>query len=38
MQRNQNEQARPELATHVENMEEYDTIFLGYAGGIIGLN
>jgi len=29
-QRDQNEQARPELATHVENMEEYDTILLGY--------
>jgi len=29
-QRDQNEQARPELATHVENMEEYDTIILGY--------
>lgn len=29
-QREQNEQARPELATHVENMDEYDTILLGY--------
>lgn len=29
-QRDQNEQARPELATHVENMEEYNTILLGY--------
>ena len=29
-QRDQNEQARPELATYVENMEEYDTILLGY--------
>lgn len=29
-QRDQNEQARPELADHVENMEEYDTILLGY--------
>lgn len=29
-QRDQNEQARPELAAHVENMEEYDTILLGY--------
>lgn len=37
-QRDQNEQARPELTNHVENMEEYDTIILGYAGGIIGLN
>lgn len=29
-QRDQNEQARPELSSHVENMEEYDTIILGY--------
>ena len=29
-QQDQNEQARPELATHVENMEQYDTILLGY--------
>ncbi|MDD3795874.1 MAG: flavodoxin, partial [Lachnospiraceae bacterium] len=29
-QRDQNEQARPELATHVKNMEDYDTIILGY--------
>ena len=29
-QRDQNEQARPELAVHVDNMEEYDTILLGY--------
>lgn len=29
-QRDQNEQARPELANHVENMEQYDTIILGY--------
>ena len=29
-QRDQNEQARPELAVHVENMDEYDTILLGY--------
>lgn len=25
-----NQQARPELSTHVENMEDYDVIFLGY--------
>ena len=25
-----NQNARPELATHVENMDEYDTIILGY--------
>lgn len=29
-QRDQNEQARPELANHVENMDTYDTIILGY--------
>lgn len=29
-QRDQNAQARPELADHVENMEQYDTIILGY--------
>ncbi|MCM1467125.1 MAG: SUMF1/EgtB/PvdO family nonheme iron enzyme, partial [Alistipes sp.] len=29
-QRDQNQQARPELANHVENMEEYDVILLGY--------
>lgn len=29
-QRDQNEQARPELAVHVENMEDYNTIILGY--------
>lgn len=29
-QQDQNEQARPELASHVENMDEYDTIILGY--------
>lgn len=28
----------PELANHVEDMEQYDVIFLGFAGGIIGLN
>lgn len=28
--RDQNEQARPELASHVENMEDYDTIILGF--------
>lgn len=32
------ENARPGLVYHVENMQEYDVIFLGYAGGIIGLN
>ena len=29
-QRDQREQARPELAAYVENMDEYDTILLGY--------
>lgn len=29
-QRDQRAQARPELSTHVENMEQYDTIILGY--------
>ncbi len=29
-QRDQNEQARPVLAAHVENMEDYDIIILGY--------
>lgn len=26
----QDENARPELATHIENPEQYDTILLGY--------
>lgn len=29
-QRDQNEQARPEIKNHVENMEQYSTILLGY--------
>lgn len=29
-QRDQNAQARPELAVHVENMEDYETVILGY--------
>jgi flavodoxin len=29
-QRDQKAQARPELANHVDNMEQYDTILLGY--------
>lgn len=29
-QRDMNADARPELANHVENMEQYDTILLGY--------
>ncbi len=30
-QRDQSEQARPALASHVENMEQYDTVLLGYS-------
>ena len=29
---------RPTLAASVENFEQYEYVFLGYAGGIIGLN
>lgn len=29
-QRDQNVQARPELATHIENMDEYDIVMIGY--------
>lgn len=29
-QQDQSEQARPELSTHVENMDDYDTILIGY--------
>lgn len=29
-QQDQNAQARPELSTHVDDMEQYDTILLGY--------
>lgn len=29
-QRDQNAQARPEIKNHVENMEQYDVVFLGY--------
>lgn len=29
-QRDQNAQARPELASHVEDMEQYDVVLLGY--------
>ena len=32
------EDARPEIANLPDSIEEYDTIFIGYAGGIIGLN
>lgn len=30
--------ARPSISSSVENMEQYEIVFLGYAGGIIGLN
>ena len=26
----QDENARPELTSHIENLEQYDTIFIGY--------
>lgn len=29
-QRDQNAQARPELASHIDNMYEYDTVMIGY--------
>ena len=29
---------RPEIDGAVEDMEQYDIVFIGYAGGIIGLN
>lgn len=29
-QEEQNEEARPELASHIENLDSYDVIFLGY--------
>lgn len=34
----QDADARPALETHIENPDQYDTIILGFAGGIIGLN
>lgn len=37
-QADQKRDARPELKNYPESMEEYDEIYLGYAGGIIGLN
>lgn len=30
--------ARPAISGSVENMEQYDIVFVGFAGGIIGLN
>ena len=32
------ESARPKIKGKVKNIRQYDVIFLGYAGGIIGLN
>ena len=32
------ENARPKIANLPESIAEYDTVFVGYAGGIIGLN
>lgn len=29
---------RPAVANTVENMKQYDTVYVAYAGGIIGLN
>lgn len=37
-QADQKRNARPELKEYPENLEQYDTIYLGFAGGIIGLN
>lgn len=37
-QAEKNNDIHPELATHIENLDQYDTIFVGFAGGIIGLN
>ena len=34
----QNDNARPELANHVENFEDYDVIYLGFGAVIVGLN
>lgn len=33
----QDENARPELTSRIENLDQYDTIFIGYAGGMICL-
>lgn len=34
----QERQARPALKKKMKSMKNYDTVILGYAGGIIGLN
>lgn len=33
-----NDKARPELSEKVKDMAQYQTVIIGYAGGIIGLN
>lgn len=37
-QADQKRNARPELKSYLETIEPYDSIYLGFAGGIIGLN
>lgn len=37
-QADQRRDARPELKVYPESLDRYDTVYLGYAGGIIGLN
>ena len=37
-ERENRERTRTKLASHIQNLDDYDTIFLGFAGGIIGLN
>lgn len=34
----QDETVRPEVKGKIKNISKYDVIFVGYAGGIIGLN
>ncbi len=37
-QSDQKRDARPELKSYPDSIDDYDVIYLGYAGGIIGLN
>lgn len=37
-QADQRRNARPEIKNYPETIEPYDVIYLGFAGGIIGLN
>lgn len=30
--------SRPAISGSVENIEQYDIVFIGFAGGLIGLN